>query len=301
MNTTTTHHCPHCVQRPLEACSYAGREVDVCPRCGGLWCEYAQWDSSVLGTYPKIRVPLTGSDTQPAAVEAPRRPDRACPVCRRPLTAIRVGGTEACELDQCDQCGGVWFDHGEWDHLASLQTIEAHYQDLDRPTTWGQWWFQFVMQLPVEFNVPVRRRPVGDNVEDSLGRWRYTLLYLGSAAASDLLHVVVFPDSNVPLVGASGAVFGVMAAYLLLYPNARLTMIFLFKQFKVRFSVWMTLFLVLQVVGALGALSGQSDGIAYWGHIGGFLAGVLFVLPQRRALIRNHPLLRLLHRYQAPA
>jgi membrane associated rhomboid family serine protease len=141
---------------------------------------------------------------------------------------------------------------------------------------------------------------LGDNVEDALGRWRYTLLYLGCAVASSFMHVAIFPKSDVPLVGASGAVFGVMAAYLLLYPTARLTMMFLFWQVKLPFWAWMGFYLVVQVLGATVTLPGQSVGIAYWGHLGGFLAGLLLIFPQRRALIQNHPLLRLLHRYRLP-
>lgn len=382
---TKTRYCPRCVQRPLEACSYAGREVDVCPKCAGLWCEPADWDTKALGAFPAIgdapQVPdsgvedaLTGVATvgtgyvpDGLVVEAQPHPTHACPSCGRLLTAIRIGGSETCELDQCEQCGGIWFDHGEWDHLGGLHTVQIHQQDLQRPMTWKEWSFQFLLALPIEFNVPARRLPVvtivmitlcfltffaqlaiagdqwqlfatyatriwrgealyalitssflhanllhllgnmyflyilGDNVEDALGRWRYTLLYLGSAVASDLMHVVIFPESKVPLMGASGAVFGVMAAYLLLYPKARLTMMLIFWQFKVTFAVWMGLFLAIQVLGAIQTLPGQPGGIAYWGHLGGFLAGLLFVLPQRRALIQNHPLLRLLHCYPGPA
>lgn len=94
--------------------------------------------------------------------------------------------------------------------------------------------------------------------------------------------------------------FGVMAAYLLLYPKARLTMMFVFWQVKVPFWAWMGLYLGFQALGAVVSLPGRSGGIAYWGHLGGFFAGLLLVLPQRRALIQNNPLLRLLHNYQAP-
>jgi membrane associated rhomboid family serine protease len=245
--------------------------------------------------------------------------------------------------------------------------LEAHQEDLDRPTTWKEWAFQFFLRLPVEFNVRVRKTPavtlammalcviafldqlgvgpdrwqvyaasptriwrgeglytlitssflhgnflhllgnmyflyiLGDNVEDALGRWRYTQLYLISAVASSFLHVLIFPKSDVPLVGASGAVFGVMGAYLLLYPTARLTMMFLFWQVKLPFWAWMGFYVVIQAFGAILTLPGQSEGIAYWAHLGGFFAGLLLILPQRRALIKNHPLLRLLHHYRVQA
>jgi membrane associated rhomboid family serine protease len=114
------------------------------------------------------------------------------------------------------------------------------------------------------------------------------------------MHVAIFPQSDVPLIGASGAVFGVMAAYLLLYPKARLTMMLVFWQVKVPFWAWMGIYIIVQALGAILSLPGRSEGIAYWGHLGGFLAGLLLVFPQRSALIQNHPLLRLLHRYQVP-
>ena len=372
-STAMTRHCPRCVQRPLETCSYGGREVDVCPKCAGLWCEPADWDSEALGARPASGVATeasfagTGCASNKPTVEIQVRADRACPSCRRLLTAVRAGGPEGCAVDRCDQCGGVWFDHGEWEHLECLQTFRAHQQDLDRVTTWREWAFQFFLRLPIEFNVRVRRTPVvtvvmmvlcsiafleqlavdpdrwqvfatsatriwrgeglytlitssflhgnflhllgnmyflyilGDNVEDALGRWRYTLLYLGCAVLSSFMHVAIFPKSDVPLVGASGAVFGVMAAYLLLYPTARLTMMLVFWQVKLPFWAWMGFYLVVQALGAILTLPGQSSGIAYWGHLGGFLAGFLLIFPQRRVLIQNHPLLRLLHHYRLPA
>lgn len=277
------------------------------------------------------------------------------------LAFVRVGGREGCELDQCEVCGGIWFDRGEWDHLESLHIFQTHREDLQRPTTWGEWSFQFFLKLPVEFNVPARHFPavtvvmitlcvllfldqllvgedrwpllaayparihhgrdlytlitstflhegllhlvgnmyflyiLGDNVEDALGRWRFVLLFLVSAVAADLMHVAVFPDSNVPLLGASGAVLGVMAAYLLLYPRARLTVMLVFWQFKVKSWVWVGFYLLMHAGGAILTLPGQPGGVAYWGHLGGFIAGVVFVWPQRRVLVRNHPLLRLLH------
>ena len=113
--------------------------------------------------------------------------------------------------------------------------------------------------------------------------------------------MAIFPRSDIPLIGASGGVFGVMAAYLLLYPKARLTMMFVVWQVKLPFWAWMGLYLGFQALGAVLSLPGGVEGIAYWGHIGGFFAGLLLVLPQRRSLIENNTLLRLLHHYPMPA
>jgi len=121
----------------------------------------------------------------------------------------------------------------------------------------------------------------GDNIEDYLGHFRYLLLYLTTGVAASLLHVLFNPGSRVPSVGASGAIAGVMGAYFVLYPTARvLTLVpFLFV-----FFLWLPAWVVLGVWFLGQFLSGAatsiayssqtSGGIAFWAHVGGFLAGV---------------------------
>jgi membrane associated rhomboid family serine protease len=116
----------------------------------------------------------------------------------------------------------------------------------------------------------------GDNVEDYYGHLGYLVFYIGCGIGSGLLHVVFNLHSALPAIGASGAISGVMGAYLVLYPRARiltLVLIFLVPIPAVFILVYWFLLQLLSGVSTLGAAA--SGGVAWWAHIGGFLMGVL--------------------------
>lgn len=120
----------------------------------------------------------------------------------------------------------------------------------------------------------------GDNVEDAMGHLRFLLFYLLSGLAAALAQVMTNPDSAIPMVGASGAIAGVLGAYLLLYPYGRvLTLMILFyfiRIVEVPAIVLLGLWFLLQLANAsLGQLAG--GGVAWFAHIGGFLAGALLL------------------------
>jgi len=109
----------------------------------------------------------------------------------------------------------------------------------------------------------------GDNVEDRLGKARFLLLYLASGLGAGLLQCLIQSNSTMPVVGASGAISGVMAAYALLFPNARLVSLIWVIQVKWKTSTYLGMWLLLQFIGAgIGERN-----IAWWAHIGGFAAG----------------------------
>lgn len=120
----------------------------------------------------------------------------------------------------------------------------------------------------------------GDNVEDMLGPVRYLLFYLLCGWASGLAHLVTNWDSQIPTIGASGAIAGVMGAYLILYPKAKiLTLIpLLFIPYFIEIPAFFFLgiWFVLQFLNALGS-SGGTPGVAWWAHIGGFMFGILLL------------------------
>jgi len=126
----------------------------------------------------------------------------------------------------------------------------------------------------------------GNNIEDTLGHVRFVLFYLASGVAAALAQTVVGPDSTVPMVGASGAISGVLGAYLLLFPRAFVTTLIIFGFFwrlvQIPAVVVLGFWIVLQVLSGLGSF-GASGGVAFFAHIGGFLAGMglLFVLRPR--------------------
>ncbi|MCK0138060.1 rhomboid family intramembrane serine protease [Aliiroseovarius sp. F47248L] len=128
----------------------------------------------------------------------------------------------------------------------------------------------------------------GDNLEDILGHVRFAVFYLVSGLGAALLQVAADVSSVVPMVGASGAITGVMGGYLLLFPRARVDVLFIFVViFRVfPFPAWLMLLLWfgLQVVNGALNWSQMGGGVAYWAHAGGFIAGFLFVLPVWKGL-----------------
>ena len=127
-----------------------------------------------------------------------------------------------------------------------------------------------------------------DNVEDAFGYFAFALFYLLCGIAGALAHVLMTPDSSAPLIGASGAVSGVIGAYVLLYPKARVW-ILLFFRIPLRISaVWVLGgWFLLQVFNVLMAEKNSDIEVAWWAHIGGFVAGIAITLVLRsRLLIR---------------
>lgn len=122
----------------------------------------------------------------------------------------------------------------------------------------------------------------GDNIEDEMGHLPYLAFYLACGIAAGLAQVLFEPSSRVPMVGASGAIAGVMGAYLLLYPKAKVDIFFFFVVFFriIPIPAWIILVLwfAMQFIGGLGADPDQG-GVAYWAHAGGFVAGLLLCLP----------------------
>jgi membrane associated rhomboid family serine protease len=123
----------------------------------------------------------------------------------------------------------------------------------------------------------------GDNVEDNMGPARFAVFYLLCGVAAAITQVAVNPASAVPMVGASGAIAGVLAAYLVLYAGARvvtLIPIFIFLHWtELPAWVFIALWFVMQFFNGMGSLAhgGAGGGVAYWAHIGGFLAGLILV------------------------
>jgi membrane associated rhomboid family serine protease len=131
----------------------------------------------------------------------------------------------------------------------------------------------------------------GDNVEDILGHWRYLLFYVGCGAAAGLVQIWSAPDSRIPTVGASGAIAGVMGAYLLKFPHARILtlvpIIVFFTTIEVPAYFMLLYWFLIQIVsgvGSIGYSQVSGDKVAWFAHVGGFLAGAALIrlLPTRR-------------------
>ena len=167
-----------------------------------------------------------------------------------PGTRFPMGDGLVCLTDPGRQLGNVltsMFLHGSWMHLL------------------GNMWFLWLF---------------GNNIEDSMFRARFVVFYLACGVAAALVQVVVNPRSVVPMVGASGAISGVMGAYLVLYPHVRVYTLLPIGFFTVALPAWTMLlyWLGLQFVsGLLGSGTAETGGVAFWAHVGGFVTGMALV------------------------
>jgi membrane associated rhomboid family serine protease len=134
----------------------------------------------------------------------------------------------------------------------------------------------------------------GDNVEDRLGHLRYLAFYLVAGVGAGLAHAYLFPDSAVPTVGASGAISGILGAYLVLFPRARvltlIPLVFIFFHIvELPAVLYLGFWFLMQLLSgtlALG-LAGEGGGVAWWAHVGGFIVGMTLVPLLRRR--RSYP------------
>jgi membrane associated rhomboid family serine protease len=166
-------------------------------------------------------------------------------------TRFPIGDGLICVTDPGRQASNLltsMFMHGSWMHLL------------------GNMWFLWIF---------------GNNVEDSMGRVRFVVYYLLCGLTAAFGQIVTNPSSAIPMVGASGAISGVMGGYLLLYPNVRVFALLPLGFFitSVALPAWMMLgyWFLIQFVSGLAAFGGEIGGVAFWAHVGGFVAGVALV------------------------
>ena len=122
-----------------------------------------------------------------------------------------------------------------------------------------------------------------DNIEDVMGPWRFLLFYLLCGVLAGIAHMIANPGSLIPVVGASGAISGVLGAYFLLYPHAKITTLVFFLFLRLPAALYLGGWFLLQLFSGLNE---GGAGIAWWAHLGGFIAGML-LLPFFRT---NRPL-----------
>ena len=167
----------------------------------------------------------------------------------------------------CEMSGPAWYTpltsmflHGGWLHLI------------------GNMWFLWVF---------------GNNVEDSMGHLRYITFYLLCGVAAAAVQSVLDPSSAIPMVGASGAISGVMGAYVLLYPRVQVHMLVVLVIIvtRIRVPAFMMLgyWFLLQLLGGAATSGSEDGGVAFWAHVGGFLAGAALIgLFKDTALVARH-------------
>jgi len=153
------------------------------------------------------------------------------------------------------------FMHGGWMHLI------------------GNMWFLWVF---------------GDNVEDAMGSTNFLLFYLLTGLCAAGAQVIADPASTIPMVGASGAIGGVMGAYIMLYPKVKVHLLFIFfvifKTFRIPAVAMLGYWIVVQFIGGFNSIGSTGGGVAFWAHVGGFVAGAILVFVFKNdALLKSHP------------
>lgn len=133
-------------------------------------------------------------------------------------------------------------------------------------------WFHFISNMWILYIF-------GDNVEDRMGSFSYLIFYLLSGAAAAILQSALFPNSAIPILGASGAIAGVLGAYIFLFPSARVVTLipifFIFSAVNVPAVVYLGFWFVSQLFSGLASIGSAGGGVAWWAHIGGFLVGLM--------------------------
>ena len=121
----------------------------------------------------------------------------------------------------------------------------------------------------------------GNNIEDALGHLRFFFFYFLCGLAATLAHVLSAPSSKVPIVGASGAIAGVLGAYFITYPRARVSVLFLIWVVKVPAMLVLGLWFLIQIRNSMTSMP-EAGGVAWFAHIGGFIAGMLLMARYRQ-------------------
>ncbi len=120
----------------------------------------------------------------------------------------------------------------------------------------------------------------GDNIEDSMGHLRFVVFYLACGLAAGLTHSLMDPGSQIPLIGASGAIAGLLGAYLMLHPRVKV-LVLVFSRIPLHLPAYLLIlaWILFQFFSVWNTAEG--DNIAWWAHIGGFVAGMILIIPMR--------------------
>lgn len=207
-----------------------------------------------LGTDPALSASVCRLGLIPAELLELVQPGTTRPL--GPQSACLLGGDAAWHTVVTSM-----FMHGGWMHII------------------GNMWFLWIF---------------GNNVEDAMGPVRFVIFYLLCGFGAAGLQVAADPASTIPMVGASGAIGGVMGAYVLLFPRVNVHLLIFLGFYVTTFAVpaffMLGYWLLLQLIGGFSTINAEGGGVAFWAHVGGFAAGAILVFLFRdRELLARHP------------
>lgn len=348
--------CPGCSSTQMKVYDFHGEEVDSCQKCGGIWFENGELNRALSAADngdDNVRVEETLGQHIGSA-------KRECVHCDCTLEHYHLMDGYQIEVDVCHTCSGVWIDEHERAKVVQSPQVKALLAKLDAKISAKTWLFQFLSQMPVEFNIKPKRQPVitylllalnicifaaygfdlnmadrafdgfamrasdivsgthtwtllshmfmhgdlmhlagnmyflyvvGDNLEDSLGRLRFLGLYLVCGFAAAAAQIAADPTSGIYMVGASGAIAGLFGMYLLWFRHASLTFMFVVYQKKLSPMAFFAIWLAFNILGLMMA----GEGVAYWAHIGGFVAGLIIGVMLKGKVMASNPILAMMN------
>ncbi|MBQ4833826.1 rhomboid family intramembrane serine protease [Pseudoalteromonas sp. MMG010] len=352
-----TKRCPHCKDVALEPTQYQQEEVDICRHCGGLWFEKNEVNRMIA----EINDSPIGEKYETHFGKSLGVSELDCPDCNKSLERFHLLEDYHCEIDVCRHCDGSWIDKDELEVVANSHELKEHLTELNEKVNWKTYLFQFLTQMPIEYNIQPQKTPwvtyglialntiifalyflsannfsfvlehfamtpakisqgeqlwsvlscvflhgsvmhllgnmyflyiIGDNLEDALGHKRFLLLYLACGLVASFASFIVSPLSDIPSVGASGAIAGLFGMYLMWFRHASLTFMFIVYHKKLS-AVWF--FGIWLAINIFGALSGPS-GIDYSAHIGGFILGLIIGFILKEQIYTQNPIIGLLNK-----
>jgi membrane associated rhomboid family serine protease len=335
------------------------QKVDRCKKCHGIWLELGELDAA-------LSVADNGNDhvfLEERLGDKLGESERYCYECNQKLTRYYLMSGFEVEVDTCSSCFGVWLDSEELEKVTQSPAIAQALLELDKPVQKRTWLFQFLSQMPVEYNLKAKSTPwatyslvflnllifvsysiagvgesfaydnfalhsdqvsqghqlwtllthmymhgglmhllgnmyfltiIGDNLEDTLGAGKFILYYTLCGFIAAAAHIIADPNAFIPMVGASGAIAGLFGMYLLWFRHASLTLMIVIYQKKVSPLVFFSIWLAINIIGLYFA-DDSGVGVAYWAHIGGFIAGIIIGLIVKKQVFAANPLLAMLN------
>ncbi|WP_299792911.1 rhomboid family intramembrane serine protease [uncultured Shewanella sp.] len=351
-----TISCPDCPQSVMKVYDFHGEEVDCCQSCGGMWFENGELNAALSKADngdDKVRVEETLGQRLGQST-------RRCNHCNCSMERYHLMDGYQIEVDVCHRCSGVWIDEHERQKVVQSPMVKQLLAELDAKISVKTWLFQFLSQMPVEFSLKPKSRPVitylllalnilifmgygfnleatdrvfanfamqsrellaghhpwsllshmflhgdimhlagnmyflyvvGDNLEDALGRMKFLGLYLLCGFAAAAAQIIAEPGSGVYMVGASGAIAGLFGMYLMWFRHASLTFMFIIYQRKLSPMAFFAIWLAFNILGLVMA----GEGVAYWAHIGGFVAGLVIGAALKAKVMHCNPLLAMMN------
>ena len=285
--------CPHCSAGL--SCHHLMDEfqveVDLCTKCG-VWIDREELEKVIHS--PKVKESLVGLNKKISVKSWIFQILSQMPAEYNIKPKSRPWVTYSLVLLNCLIFVAYGFDYQKIETVYSLFALNS-YQVMEGHQLWsllshmylhggtmhliGNMYFLYI---------------IGDNLEDALGKWRFLGLYTVCGFAAAGLQIAVDPSSQIPMMGASGAIAGLFAMYLLWFRHASLSFMFIIYQKKLSPQIFFMIWFAINVYGIYMS-DASMGGTAYWAHIGGFIAGLVIAFRFKQHVMDANPLLRILN------